>query len=221
MLEAKNLSKIYLHPIEPVRVFNNLSLKVEKGQSLAIVGESGRGKTTLLYSLSGLDRLDGGEIWINSERIDHLSETKLSRFRSAHFGFVFQHHFLLNDLTALENALLPLRITNSITQEKIDYVEHLFERLNLAHRLHHQPEEMSGGECQRASVIRALANKPLVIFADEPTGSLDSNNAHLLEELLFELIKEYQTTLIISTHNERLAKYCDRMETIDRLEQAL
>ncbi|MGL4388718.1 MAG: ABC transporter ATP-binding protein [Brevinema sp.] len=219
MLKAINLAKTYPHPIEPVSVFHNLSLNINKGQSFAIIGESGRGKTTLLYSLSGLDYIDSGEIWINEKRIDNLSEKKLSLFRSAHFGFVFQHHFLLNDLTALENALLPLRINNSITQEKIDYIKYLFERLNLAHRMHHQPEEMSGGECQRTAIIRALANKPLVIFADEPTGSLDSKNAHILEELLFELIKDHQTTLLISTHNERLAKYCDCIESIDQLEQ--
>ncbi|MGL4563019.1 MAG: ABC transporter ATP-binding protein [Brevinema sp.] len=219
MLKAYHLAKTYRHPIEPVSVFKNLSIEITKGESVAIVGESGRGKTTLLYSLSGLDHLDQGEIWVNGIRIDELPEQSLSLFRSKYFGFVFQHHFLLNDLTAFENALIPLRISKSMTKEKIEYVRYLFDHLNIGHRIHHRPEEMSGGECQRVAIIRALSNNPLIIFADEPTGSLDTKNAHYLEELLFTVLKEQQTTLLISTHNERLASHCNRIESIDQLEQ--
>lgn len=219
MLSAKNISKTYPHPIESVRVLTNLSLEAKAGESIAIVGESGRGKTTLLYLLSGLDRIDQGEIFIQNTRIDNISEKELSCFRSKYFGFIFQHHFLMNDLTAFDNAIMPLRINNKLSKETKQYAEHLFEELNLSHRMHHHPEEMSGGECQRTAVIRALVNNPLMIFADEPTGSLDSENAHKLEEILFDILKKHNSTLIISTHNQRLATYCSRKVSIDELEQ--
>ena len=219
IIAIKNLSKSYDSPQGTVPVLANIFLDVNQGESIAIVGESGRGKTTLLYLLSGLDQADTGSILINSYHIDQLDETELALFRANNFGFVFQHHFLLNDLDALDNTLLPLRIAKKFTKESMQEILELFHYFGLEKRLHHFPDELSGGEKQRISLIRALATKPLIIFADEPTGSLDKENAKLLEELLFELTKKQNTTLILSTHNTNLAQKCDKIYSIDDLEQ--
>ena len=219
IIAIKNLSKSYDSPQGTVPVLANVFLDVNQGESIAIVGESGRGKTTLLYLLSGLDQADTGSILINNYHIDQLNETELALFRANNFGFVFQHHFLLNDLDALDNTLLPLRIAKKFTEESTNEILELFCYFGLEKRLHHFPDELSGGEKQRISLIRALATKPLIIFADEPTGSLDKENAKLLEELLFELTKKQNTTLILSTHNTNLAQKCDKIYSIDDLEQ--
>ena len=219
IIAIKNLSKSYDSPQGTVPVLANIFLDVNQGESIAIVGESGRGKTTLLYLLSGLDQADTGSILINGYHIDQLDETELALFRANNFGFVFQHHFLLNDLDALDNTLLPLRISKKFTEESMQEILELFHYFGLEKRLHHFPDELSGGEKQRISLIRALATKPLIIFADEPTGSLDKENAKLLEELLFELTKKQNTTLILSTHNTNLAQKCDKIYSIDDLEQ--
>ncbi len=219
IIAIKNLSKSYDSPQGTVPVLANVFLDVNQGESIAIVGESGRGKTTLLYLLSGLDQADTGSILINDYHIDQLDETELALFRASNFGFVFQHHFLLNDLDALDNTLLPLRISKKFTEESMQEILDLFHYFGLEKRLHHFPDELSGGEKQRISLIRALATKPLIIFADEPTGSLDKENAKLLEELLFELTKKQNTTLILSTHNTNLAQKCDKIYSIDDLEQ--
>ena len=219
IIAIKNLSKSYDSPQGTVPVLANVFLDVNQGESIAIVGESGRGKTTLLYLLSGLDQADTGSILINDYHIDQLDETELALFRASNFGFVFQHHFLLNDLDALDNTLLPLRISKKFTEESTQEILELFHYFGLEKRLHHFPDELSGGEKQRISLIRALATKPLIIFADEPTGSLDKENAKLLEELLFELTKKQNTTLILSTHNTNLAQKCDKIYSIDDLEQ--
>ena len=219
IIAIKNLSKSYDSPQGTVPVLANIFLEVNQGESIAIVGESGRGKTTLLYLLSGLDQADTGNILINNHHIDQLNETELALFRAINFGFVFQHHFLLNDLDALDNTLLPLRIAKKFTEESTNEILELFHYFGLEKRLHHFPDELSGGEKQRISLIRALATKPLIIFADEPTGSLDKENSRLLEELLFELTKKQNTTLILSTHNINLAQKCDKIYSIDDLEQ--
>ncbi len=208
MIEVKNISKSF----GDISILNNINFTIEEGESFAIIGESGRGKTTLLYLLSGLDYADSGSITILGEDITKLNEESSSLFRAKHFGFVFQHHFLLNDLDALENALLPLRVTKSLHLK--DKVLELFEFFGLQDRLHHFPDELSGGEKQRVAFIRALANDPAIIFADEPTGSLDKENADRLQELLLSKSK----TLILSTHNLDFAKQCNRCCTIDELE---
>lgn len=215
---AKNIIKNYYHQGN-ISVLKNVNLSVKQGISLAIKGESGRGKTTLLYLLSGLDRPTSGQIFIQNQRIDNLSEKELSRFRANTFGFIFQHHFLLNDLSALENALLPLRITNKLSPQKIQQTKDYFEYLGIAHRLTHEPKRLSGGECQKVAVIRALVHEPLIVFADEPTGSLDQQSAIQLEQLLFDLVEEKKMTLVISTHNQHIAKHCQISVTIDSLEK--
>ncbi len=208
MIEVKNISKSF----GDISVLNNINFTINEGQSFAIIGESGRGKTSLLYLLSGLDNADSGSITIFGEDITKFDEKQSSIFRAKHFGFIFQHHFLLNDLDALENALLPLRVTDSL--HKKDEVLELFEYFGLQDRLSHFPDELSGGEKQRVAFIRALANNPDIVFADEPTGSLDKKNADKLQELLLSKSK----TLVVSTHNLDFAKQCDCCYTIDELE---
>ncbi|MGL4366815.1 MAG: ABC transporter ATP-binding protein [Brevinemataceae bacterium] len=221
IISARNISKSYHHPQGnlKVKVLENLSFDAAQGESFALVGESGSGKTTLLYLLSGLDKPNQGEITIQNTKIENLSENELSLLRAEKFGFVFQHHFLLNDLDALENALLPLRINNKMTEDAVEQTKYLFERLGIQDRMNHEPKEMSGGECQRVAVIRALVNKPLIVFADEPTGSLDRGNAEILENILFDLTQTHSATLILSTHNQNLARKCTRHSTIEELEQ--
>lgn len=215
IISAHGLTKIYKHPSGNITVLKDTEFHAFKKESVAITGESGRGKTTLLYLLAGLDSIDSGSIEINGTRIDTLSERKMAVFRSEEIGFIFQHHFLLSDLDALSNALLPLRITKQLTLTAVERIKNLFEKLGIAQRMTHKPHELSGGERQRVAVIRALANNPSIIFADEPTGSLDKENALHLEEILFELVREHSTTLIISTHSSRLA---ERSERIIRIE---
>jgi len=219
IIEVTNLVKKYQHIQEEILVLNNIHLLVEKSESLAIMGRSGRGKTSLLYLLSGLDRPTEGEIRINNQRIDTMGEVELSKFRAKNFGFIFQHHFLLNDLTALENALLPLRILNKLSNKTIKDTKEYFEYLGITNRLDHIPQELSGGECQRVAVIRSLVHNPLIIFADEPTGSLDCENSRNLERLLFNLVNEKKITLLISTHNQDIADQCQKITTIDNLEK--
>ncbi|MGL5254115.1 MAG: ABC transporter ATP-binding protein [Brevinema sp.] len=216
MIKVENVSKIYKHPLGDVTVLKNASFCVEKGETVAVVGESGRGKTTLLYLLAGLDTFEG-KIFINNTEIGRLDEKSLSAFRAKHIGFVFQHHFLLEDLTAWENAVMPLRIAGiNDAQHKQDLAA-LFDALGLSQRKGHRPSEMSGGERQRVSLIRALACRPPLLFADEPTGSLDKQNATKLENILFELAAKYGTTLLISTHSVRLAERCQRVLPIDSI----
>lgn len=218
ILKAHNLSKTYQHPLGDIQILNNASFSVEKGESLAVVGESGRGKTTLLYVLAGLDTFEGS-VTIKNVEINSLSEKELSSFRAQNIGFVFQHHFLLDDLSAWDNALLPLRIAGVLNKENQEYIKELFDKLGVSSRKVHKPGELSGGERQRVSLIRALALKPILLFADEPTGSLDKANAEILENLLFNLVKDQKTTLIISTHSTRLAERCKRVLPIESLTQ--
>ena len=216
MIKVENVSKIYKHPLGDVTVLKNASFSVEKGETLAVVGESGRGKTTLLYLLAGLDTFEG-KIFVNGTEIGSLNEKDLSAFRARHIGFVFQHHFLLEDLSAWENTIMPLRISGLNNAEHTAYLSSLFEALGLSARKGHRPSEMSGGERQRTSLIRALACRPPLLFADEPTGSLDKQNAENLENLLFDLAAQHGTTLVISTHSSRLAERCGRVLPIDSI----
>lgn len=215
IISACGLTKIYKHPSGNVTVLKDAAFHMFKKESVAITGESGRGKTTLLYLLAGLDSADAGTIELNGTRIDTLSESQMAIFRSEEIGFIFQHHFLLPDLDSLSNALLPLRITRRLTETATDRIKNLFKNLGLEHRMSHKPDELSGGERQRVAVIRALANNPSIIFADEPTGSLDKENALHLESILFDLVQKYGKTLVISTHSGRLAERSERIVRIE------
>jgi len=212
LIKAEHLTKVYKTLVDEVSVLNSIDVSISKGEALAVVGESGRGKTTLLNLLSGLDRPTSGMVFFKGERIDNLSEDELSDFRNKNIGFIFQHHYLLNDFNALENVLVPLRLSeNEIEQEKIYRAKELLEKMGLKDRIYHYPDQLSGGERQRVAVARALINNPEVIFADEPTGSLDRKNAQNIESILWELKKEYNVTLVIATHSKEIASKCDRV----------
>lgn len=211
MIKAKNIYKKY----GDLSVLKGVDISIEKGEVISIVGESGAGKSTLLQILGTLDlptnpEKHGTEITIDGQSFINMKDRELSAFRNQNIGFVFQSHQLLPEFTALENALLPAKIAGKADKETVEKAIALFEELNIAERLHHKPNEMSGGEAQRTAVARALINSPKIIFADEPTGNLDSKNADDLHQLFFDLRDKYQQTFVIVTHNKELAEITDR-----------
>ncbi len=206
------VSKIYKTLVDEVTVFEKVNVQIEAGKAVAIIGESGRGKTTLLNILSGLDSPSKGEVWMKGQRIDLMDEATLSDFRNVHVGFIFQHHYLLDDFTALENVLIPVRILKGgVSNEDMDRARLFLKDIGLEDRSTHYPDQLSGGERQRVAVIRSLINDPAVIFADEPTGSLDKRNAANVESLMWDLKNKYQKTLIIATHSMEMAGKCDHI----------
>ncbi|MGC8765887.1 MAG: ABC transporter ATP-binding protein [Brevinematia bacterium] len=212
LILASDLTKVYKTMVDEVVVFSNLSVKIERGEAVSVVGESGRGKTTLLNILSGLDRPTDGIVLFDNKRIDNLSEEEISDFRNRNIGFIFQHHYLLNDFNAIENVLIPLKIRGEgIAKKDFEYAKELLERVGLKERMFHYPDQLSGGERQRLAVVRALVNNPSVIFADEPTGSLDRKNAENVENILWNLKDEMKVTLVIATHSKEIALRCDRV----------
>ena len=205
-----------LHKSYPVgehklHVLRDVSLEVAAGEMLAIVGQSGVGKSTLLHVLGGLDRVDAGEIRIGDTELTALPDAEIVEFRNRHIGFVFQFHHLLPEFDALENAEMPMRIARRPLSEARARATDLLRRVGLAERLTHRPSMLSGGEQQRVAVARALIMKPALLLADEPTGDLDETTAASLEHLLREMHAEYGLTSVIATHNPRLAGACDRV----------
>ena len=207
MLKAENIKKKY----GSLEVLKGISLEVKKGEIISIVGASGAGKSTLLHILGTLDKPDEGNLWMNDTLLSSLNGNALSKFRNEEIGFVFQFHNLLPEFTAFENICMP----GMIGQKSIDNLEkramELMQLLRIDHRKDHKPAEMSGGEQQRASVARALINNPAIIFADEPSGNLDSSNADELHELFFKLREELEQTFVIVTHNNAFAQMADRL----------
>jgi lipoprotein-releasing system ATP-binding protein len=206
ILSAHSINKYF----GSLQVLKNISLEIFKGEVVTLVGASGAGKSTLLHILGTLDKPDHGEVYINNQQINSLSEKELALFRNTQIGFIFQFHNLLNEFTAIENVTLPARIGgfyNSIVEKK---ALEILDYLKLSHRVNHFPNQMSGGEQQRVAVARALINQPQIIFADEPSGNLDTQNAHDLHELFFDLKKSFNQTFVIVTHNESLANLSDR-----------
>jgi lipoprotein-releasing system ATP-binding protein len=206
MLKAQNITKKY----EQLAVLKGVSIEVKKAEIVSIVGSSGAGKSTLLHILGTLDQTDSGSISINNQQIDQLKGRALAAFRNKHIGFVFQFHHLLPEFSALENVSIPGWIAGRNKQEVEAEAVALLTKLGLANRIEHKPQQLSGGEQQRVAVARALINKPVIIFADEPTGNLDSKNARELHELFVSLRNEFQQTFLIVTHNEELAGMSDR-----------
>jgi len=206
MITAKNIFYSY----ENLNVLKGINLEIEKGEFVSIVGASGAGKTTLLNILGTLDKIDDGSLYINQQNISTFNEKEISKFRNQEIGFVFQFHNLLNEFTALENICMPayLNGTNKQIAEKKGL--ELLDLLDLSNRSKHKPNELSGGEQQRVAVARALINTPSILLADEPSGNLDSNNANELHQLFLQLNKEKSQTIIVSTHNNDLAKLGDR-----------
>ena len=209
MIQAKNLHKYY----DQLHVLKGVDLHIQKGEIVSIVGASGAGKTTLLQILGTLDKPtveNGIELRINDEDILTMNDKTLSKFRNLNLGFIFQFHQLLPEFTALENVCIPAFIANKSKVETEIEAEKLLTYLGLSHRMNHKPNELSGGEQQRVAVARALINKPAIIFADEPSGNLDTASAENLHQLFFKLRDELGQTFVIVTHNEELANMADR-----------
>jgi lipoprotein-releasing system ATP-binding protein len=212
LLHLNNISKGYGIPgsaaWRPVLV--NLHLKVEKGTAIGIVGPSGSGKTTLLNMAGALDRPDAGQVLFGDQDISHFTDQELARFRNRQIGFVFQQHHLLPQCTLLENVLLPvLPSKKKVTSADVSWAEHLLKKTGIWEQRKQKPGEMSGGECQRAAVVRAVINKPALVFGDEPTGALDETNSANLTDLLLALSQEEGITLVLVTHSTELATQLD------------
>lgn len=205
MIKASNIAKKY----GDIQVLKGVSISIEKGEIVSIVGSSGAGKSTLLHILGTLDSPDSGTILMNN--INLTSGVNLSNFRNRHMGFVFQFHHLLPEFTALENICIPAWIAGTQKKEAEENAVNLLKLLHLEHRKDNKPSQLSGGEQQRVAVARALINKPDIIFADEPTGNLDSNNAKELHNLFIDLRENFNQTFLIVTHNEELAQKSDRV----------
>lgn len=206
MVEGKSIHKSF----GPVDVLKGIDVRIGASEIVSILGASGAGKTTLLQILGSLDRADQGEVYINGTGIHQLSEKQLARFRNQHIGFVFQFHQLLPEFSALENCMLPALIGGEMRKEAEQKAEKLLGFLGLSHRLEHKPAALSGGEKQRVAVARALINDPLVVFADEPSGNLDSRNQEELMGLFVSLRDQFRQTFVIVTHDEHLATKSDR-----------
>lgn len=213
MIHAKNIHKYY----DQLEVLKGVDLHIKKGEIVSIVGASGAGKTTLLQILGTLDKLNNNQITehqtsliINNEDILKMNDKSLSKFRNLNLGFIFQFHQLLPEFTALENVCIPAYIAGKKVSETEKEAKKLLDYLGLSHRINHKPNELSGGEQQRVAVARALINKPDVIFADEPSGNLDTHSAENLHQLFFQLRDEFGQTFVIVTHNEELANMADR-----------
>lgn len=207
MLQATGIHKKYGN----LEVLKGVDLDIEKGSIVCISGPSGSGKSTLLHILGTLDAADSGTVVINNQPIKNLSAKKLAAFRNRNIGFVFQFHHLLPEFTALENVCIPGWIAGRKKQEVEAKAKELLQLLGLAERLENKPNQLSGGEQQRVAVARALINNPAIVFADEPTGNLDSTNAKELHQLFFDLRKKFNQTFLIVTHNEELAQLGDRL----------
>lgn len=220
MIQAKNIHKYY----DQLHVLKGVDLHIQKGEIVSIVGASGAGKTTLLQILGTLDHPslkseqseakptieNGIALKINDQDILTMNDKTLSKFRNLNLGFIFQFHQLLPEFTALENVCIPAYIANKPKKETEIEAKKLLEYLGLSHRINHKPNELSGGEQQRVAVARALINKPAIIFADEPSGNLDTHSAENLHQLFFKLRDEFGQTFVIVTHNEELANMADR-----------
>ena len=210
MLEAVSITKSF----GALQVLKGINLKVEKGEIVSIVGSSGAGKSTLLHILGTLDKPDGGKVLLNGKSLESLNGNSLANFRNKNIGFIFQFHNLLPEFTAKENICIPGFISGRDQVEVERKADSLLELLGIRERSDHKPSELSGGEQQRVSVARALINDPEIIYADEPSGNLDSHNADELHSLFFDLKKKLNQTFVIVTHNQQLAEMADRKLTI-------
>ncbi len=203
ILELQHVFKNYSLEGKDIPVLKDINIQVEDGSTVAIVGPSGSGKSTLLGLCAGLDQASDGSIRLNGIELSGLSEDKLAQIRNEHVGFVFQNFQLLPTLTALENVMVPMELKGIRNNQSV--AMELLERVGLAARANHYPSQLSGGEQQRVSLARAFANKPKILFADEPTGNLDAETSQIIEEMLFELNRASGTTLVIVTHDLELA----------------
>lgn len=210
-LQADNLNKTVNTKQGELKILHNINLKIESGSTIAIVGSSGSGKTTLLSLLAGLDIPSSGEVLLLGNKLSKLNEDERARIRRENVGFVFQSFQLISDLTALENIMVPLEIKGISRPEALKTAELWLSRVGLSHRAEHYPDTLSGGEQQRVALARAFVCKPSILFADEPTGSLDKENGSIVIDLLFKLNQETDCTLILVTHDLDLAHRCNKI----------
>jgi lipoprotein-releasing system ATP-binding protein len=210
MIEASNIS----HSFGSLQVLKGIDLNINKGEVVSVMGASGAGKTTLLQILGTLNRPDNGSLLLNGVDVFKLRDNQLARFRNKHIGFVFQFHHLLPEFTALENICIPAFIGGTSRKEAMRQGQELLDFLGLKERASHKPSELSGGEQQRVAIARALINNPSVVFADEPSGNLDTQNKKEIHQLFFTLRKKFSQTFVIVTHDPDLASMADRMITM-------
>lgn len=210
MIKATNLVKKF----NELTVLNDVSIDIMPSEIISIIGASGAGKSTLLQILGGLDNPTSGKIFFDGQEMNGFSASELAAFRNKNIGFVFQFHHLLPEFTAIENVCMPAFIKGVSKSDATKRAKELLSKLGLADRIHHKPSELSGGEQQRVAVARALMNQPKVVFADEPSGNLDSENAQELHELFFKLREEFDQSFVIVTHNQELAQMADRTITM-------
>ena len=214
ILEAKNIYKSFRNGVKKLPVLTGLNISVEKQETVTIMGPSGSGKSTLLHILGTLDKPDSGTVIINKTDVRSIKEEKLALLRSREIGFIFQFHHLLPEFTAFENVLIPTQILGN-TDDKINRAEELFDYIGLKERKEHYPSQLSGGERLRVAVLRALINNPSIIFADEPTGNLDAENANKLLHLFKNISKDFEQSFVITTHNEDVASIGKKQYILD------
>ena len=215
-LEAVNVRKSFVKGDDEIKVLTGVNLRLRKAESLAIIGPSGTGKTTLLQIMGLLDQPSAGEIKIKGEAVSMISDKKASRFRNRFFGFVYQFHHLINEFSALENTMMPLLVRRESISQARQAAGEILAEIGLSDRLNHKPSELSGGECQRVAVARALIGKPSVVLADEPTGNLDPRTATKVFDALLSLNRNIGSSLVVVTHNHSLAGTLDRQVLLDQ-----
>lgn len=214
IIKVKDLRKEYIMGKEKVVALNNVNLEIDKGEICCLLGSSGSGKSTLLNMLAGLERPTRGEIILNNKKITKFSEDQLAAFRQRHVGFVFQSYNLIPTLTALENVALPLVFQGLSKKERDKKAIEMLKAVGLGERINHKPKEMSGGQQQRVSIARAFINKPKILFADEPTGNLDTKTTIEIMDMITSIAKEYNQTLIIVSHDLEIADYATKIITL-------
>lgn len=213
MMKIKNLRKSFGAEGSKVEVLKGINLEIQEGETLALIGKSGSGKSTLLSLMAGLDYADQGEILINGQNLASMNEAHLTKFRATHMGIVFQQFHLVSTLTALENVLLPLELNKR--ENSLKTATDLLDAVGLSHRAHHLPSQLSGGESQRVAIARSLSTRPSILFADEPSGNLDEETGEKVMDLLFKMVNETKTTLVLVTHDPDLAKRCGRVVQLE------
>lgn len=211
ILDIQNLTKTYRSGDKPLTVLNEINFSIESGISCAIVGPSGSGKTTLLGLCAGLDQPSSGSVILKGHKLNHLDEDELAAVRNRHIGFIFQSFQLIPTLTAIENVMVPVELRGERYRDVFKSANHLLESVGLADRIDHYPTQLSGGEQQRVGIARAFITQPDILFADEPTGNLDTETGRQIESILFDLNRSQGTTLVIVTHDPELAEQCDRV----------
>jgi len=212
LLEARGIRKVFAGGDgQPLEVLRGVDLDVRRGELIAVVGASGAGKSTLLHLLGALDRCTSGDVWLEGSRYADLDPVGLAELRNRKLGFVFQFHHLLREFTALENVMMPLLIADLGERTARSRAEEVLSEVGLAGRMTHRPAELSGGEQQRCAVARALVHDPALVLADEPSGNLDHANSERLHEIFFRLAREFETAVVVVTHNRQLAARADRI----------